>query len=182
MQNLSLDGRLALACACCLFGLAVANPAFGARPMVTDDARLTDAGACQVETWFRFNRSSTEYWALPACNPRGNLEITVGGAGADTRGFYHADTVVQFKTLFRRLQPDAWGYGLAIGRASHIGAGIDDSSNLQRYFYMPISRALFGERLVIHTNIGATEPTGPQQLRPIGGIGAEFDIADNGRT
>lgn len=156
--------------------------AWAARPMVTDDARLTDAGACQVETWFRFNRSSTEYWALPACNPGGNLEITLGGAFADSRGVYHADTVTQVKTLFKPLEVDGWGYGFAIGRARHIGAGVGETSNVQRYFYLPISRSLLGDRLVIHTNIGATEPSGAERLRGIGGVGAEWDIAGSGRT
>lgn len=155
---------------------------WAARPMVTDDARLTDAGACQVETWFRFNRSSTEYWALPACNPGGNLEITLGGAFADSRGVYHADTVTQVKTLFKPLEVDGWGYGFAIGRARHIGAGVEDTSNVQRYFYLPISRSLLGDRLVIHTNIGATEPSGAERLRGIGGVGAEWDITGSGRT
>lgn len=40
--------------------------------MITDDARTVDAKACQVETWVKFNRDSTEYWALPACNFTGN--------------------------------------------------------------------------------------------------------------
>ncbi len=46
-------------------------PAHAARPMYTDDARIVDPKSCQVESWIRFNRDSTEYWALPACNPLG---------------------------------------------------------------------------------------------------------------
>lgn len=182
MHRLFRHGLLWLISAAGLLGLMVAAPAFSARPMVTDDARLTDAGACQVETWFRFNRSSTEYWALPACNPGGNLEITLGGAFADSQGVYHADTVTQVKTLFKPLETDGWGYGLALGRARHIGAGIEDASNVQRYFYLPISRSLFGDRLVIHTNLGATEPSGGERLRGIGGVGGEFDITGSGQT
>ena len=30
--------------------------------MVVDDARIVDEGACQVETWRRFNRDSKETW------------------------------------------------------------------------------------------------------------------------
>jgi len=173
--------RLQLASTLAVLAL-MTSPTYAARPMVTDDARLTDAGACQLETWFRFNRTSTEYWALPACNPGGNLEITFGGAAADSRGLYHADTVVQLKTLFKPLETDGWGYGLAVGRARHIGAGVEDLSNVQRYFYLPISRSLFGDRLVIHANLGATEPDGPQRLRGIGGVGGEFDLTGEGRT
>ncbi len=53
-------------------------PAKAARPFVTDDARLTTAGSCQLESWTRFYADSTEVWALPACNPTGNLELTLG--------------------------------------------------------------------------------------------------------
>lgn len=160
----------------------VSGDAYGARPMVTDDARLTDAGACQLETWVRFNRSSTEYWALPACNPGGNLEITLGGAASDSQGLYHADTVVQLKTLFKPLETGGWGYGFALGRARHIGAGVDDSSNVQRYFYVPVSRSLLADRLILHLNLGATEPSGRERLRGIGGFGGEFDLTGAGRT
>ncbi len=173
---------LALPLICVASLLAAPCGTWAARPMVTDDARLTDAGACQVETWFRFNRSSTEYWALPACNPGGNLEVTVGGSLADSRGLYHADTVVQLKTLFRPLQTDDWGWGLAVGRARHIGAGVDDTSNVQRYFYLPISRSVSGDRLVVHVNLGASEPSGPERWRGIGGVGAEWDVTGAGKT
>ena len=63
--------------------------AFAARPMITDDARTVDAKACQVESWVRTNHGSREYWALPACNLTGNLELTFGGARtADATGTY----------------------------------------------------------------------------------------------
>ncbi|NCV70156.1 MAG: hypothetical protein EBW55_05505, partial [Betaproteobacteria bacterium] len=49
--------------------LGVCNLAHAARPFVTDDARLTTAGSCQLESWTRVNRASKpsarseEYWA-----------------------------------------------------------------------------------------------------------------------
>ena len=49
-----------------------------ARPMVTDDARLTKAGSCQVESWAKAYSGGNEFWALPACNPYGNFEMTLG--------------------------------------------------------------------------------------------------------
>lgn len=60
--------------------LVGASSAHAARPMITDDARLTDAGACQVESWVHIHGNQHEFWALPACNPGGNLELTLGGA------------------------------------------------------------------------------------------------------
>ena len=40
--------------------------ALAARPFVTDDARLTTAQSCQLETWVRTYPDSREAWALPA--------------------------------------------------------------------------------------------------------------------
>lgn len=52
--------------------------AYAARPFVTDDARLTTPKSCQLESWSRTYKNSTEIWALPACIVNGNLEITAG--------------------------------------------------------------------------------------------------------
>lgn len=89
-----------------------------ARPMVTDDARIVDAQACQVESWVKRNPDSTEYWAQPACNFTGNLELSLGAAkGKDDHGTRTADVALQAKTLFKPLEPDGWGWGLAVGHA-----------------------------------------------------------------
>ncbi|MGB9669869.1 MAG: hypothetical protein ACPLXR_01750 [Halothiobacillaceae bacterium] len=31
----------------------LADTALAARPMITDDARVVDTGACQIETWLK---------------------------------------------------------------------------------------------------------------------------------
>lgn len=91
-----------------------------ARPMVTDDARIVDAQACQVESWVKRNPDSTEYWAQPACNFTGNLELSLGAAkGKDDHGTRTTDVVLQAKTLFKPLEPDGWGWGLAVGHVRH---------------------------------------------------------------
>lgn len=157
--------------------MLVAPPAaHAARPMVTDDARLTDDGACQVESWVRLNRSSTELWALPACNPLGNLEITLGGAFADTAGFHKADDVIQLKTLLRPLETNGWGVGLTAGFARHIGAGIEDEGSRQRYVNLPVSRSFLDDRVVMHLNLGAADPVGPRGRRGTWGLGSEIDL------
>jgi len=157
-------------------GLVGASSAYAARPMVTDDARLTDAQACQVESWVRFNRSSTEFWALPACNPTGNLEITVGGAFSDIGSLHKADDVFQLKTLLKPLETNGWGVGFTAGFARHIGAGISDEANRQRYINVPISRSLADDRVVVHLNVGAADPTGPRGRRGTWGFGSEIDL------
>ena len=66
--------RLPLARVATLIALAslfVTLHAQAARPFVTDDARLTTAGSCQLESWIRICPESRESWAQPACNPGG---------------------------------------------------------------------------------------------------------------
>lgn len=151
-------------------------PALAARPMVTDDARLTDDGACQVESWVRLDRSSTELWALPACNPTGNLEITIGGAFADNSTLHKADDVFQLKTLLRPLETNGWGVGLAAGFARHIGAGIDEESDRKRYLNLPVSKSLLDDRVVLHLNLGLADPVGVRGRYGTWGLGSEIDL------
>lgn len=94
--------------------------AFAARPFMTDDARLTTAGSCQLESWTRVYKNSQEQWALPACNPTGNFEITAGGGRSKKTGEPGInDFVLQGKTLFRELNTNGYGWGLAVGQVNH---------------------------------------------------------------
>ena len=58
----------------------VGGTAFAARPMMTDDARIVDPQSCQLESWTKVYERHNEFWALPACNPFGFFELTVGGS------------------------------------------------------------------------------------------------------
>ena len=99
---------------------AFAPDAKAARPMITDDARIVDPKACQVESWVRRNRDSTEMWALPACNPTGQLDLTFGGARVEEHGENaFTDNLVQATTIVQPLQRTCWRVGLAGGAAHH---------------------------------------------------------------
>jgi hypothetical protein len=81
---------------------------------------MTTAGSCQLEGWMRVYPDSREVWMLPACNPGGNFEITAGGGRAKNTGeSATADYVLQAKTLFRPLETNDWGIGLAAGTVRH---------------------------------------------------------------
>ena len=47
-----------------LFVLLKAAPSFAARPMMTDDARIIESKACQLETWYKDTKQVKEFWAL----------------------------------------------------------------------------------------------------------------------
>lgn len=161
---------LSLALLLCLSGAVHA-----ARPMVTDDARLTDEKACQVESWARYNRASREFWALPACNPGGNVEITAGGALAYRDGErQNGGVTVQGKTLFKPLTTNGYGLGLAAGYATQPGA----SQAGDPYFYLPASLSLADDRIVLHANLGATHMRESRSNRPTWGIGSEIQTSE----
>jgi len=154
--------------------------AHAARPMVTDDARIVDAKACQLETWVRRNPDpgTTEWWALPACNPTGNLEITAGGArtwGDDLEGL--TDKVVQVKTLFRPFH-DGWGIGLAVGTDVHPKRDVSHAWPGNPYAYVPLTFAAAGDAWTVHVNAGATRDRDAGRTIGTWGVGNEVQLTE----
>jgi hypothetical protein len=138
------------------FSLLHVPPAHAARPMITDDARIVDGKACQVESWVRNNRGSREFWALPACNPTGNAELTFGGARTryDGDGSAMSDVQMQAKTIFRPLETNDWGAGLAVGFVRHPNLERGDRAPGDFYWYVPASYSFLDDKVVAHTNLG----------------------------
>ncbi len=158
-----------------VLGLCLAMPAWAARPFVTDDARLTTAGSCQLETWTRVYQDSREIWALPACNPGGNLEVTLGAGRANPdAGRSTTDYVAQFKTLFKPLARDGWAWGLGLGRVLHpqIAPGANQLGNT--YAYLPYTAAFGGDRFFVHANLGWLRDKASRDDRATWGLGGEF--------
>ncbi|HMT80233.1 MAG TPA: hypothetical protein PKD66_07655 [Azonexus sp.] len=151
------------------------SSAHAARPMITDDARLTDEGACQVESWAHIHGNQHEFWALPACNPGGNLEFTLGGALAyDGNRPESGAAVIQLKTLFKPLETNGYGMGLAAGYATQPGSAHSGNP----YFYVPVSFSLLDDRVVFHTNLGYTRERENQENRLTWGLGSETQLTD----
>lgn len=154
-------------------GLIVSH-AHAGRPMITDDARIVDARACQLESWIQDNRDSTEYWALPACNFTGNLELTLGGALTREAGqTATTDMVVQGKTLFKPLETNGWGIGLAVGTVRHPQAAARDW-----YAYVPTSFSFRDDAVVMHANVGWLRESANRRDYLTWGLGAEARLAE----
>jgi hypothetical protein len=157
--------------------LVTAQEAFAARPFVTDDARLTTAGSCQVESWTRLYQQSHEIWALPACNPWGNFELTFGGSLAKVDGQSATlDSALQAKTLFRALKTNDWGIGIALGKISHddIRPGPNQYGN--SYGYVPVSWSLWDDDVILHANIGLLHDKKTKQNNMTWGLGSEIKV------
>lgn len=157
-----------------LGGCLVQLPVQAARPFMTDDARLTTEGSCQLESWTRRYRDRSENWALPACNPSGNFEITAGGGHFSDNGLSSNDQVLQGKTLFRPLQTNDWAWGLALGQVRHP-SGVPGPNQLgNRYVYLPLSVSRLDDKLVFHANLGMSRDRQTRQHSTTWGVGAEF--------
>lgn len=157
------------------WSLLLCTVAQAARPFMTDDARLTTSGSCQIESWTRHYSDRNEYWALPACNPSGNFEITVGGGRFNAEGQPHSsDDVLQGKTLLRQLEPNGWGWGLAFGTVRHPGAQPGPNHLGNRYAYVPLSVSMLDDKVVVHTNLGWTRERQTQRNLTTWGAGVEY--------
>jgi hypothetical protein len=163
-----------------LLALLICLPALAARPFVTDDARLTTGGSCQLESWARHYSDSREVWALPACNPGGNFEVTLGGGRARNDGESStSDYVLQLKTLFRPLETNGWGIGLAAGSVRHpeIKPGPNQLGN--EFAYVPLSASFYEDKIIMHANLGWLRDHKSHQSNMTWGLGGEFYL--NGR-
>lgn len=163
----------------CIFLFLISAPAKAARPFVTDDARLTNTGSCQLESWTRLYENSTEFWALPACNPFGNLELTLGaGIAHEGDAGTSRDYVAQFKTLFKPLETNGWGIGFAIGKVYH--PEIKPGPNLlgNTYAYIPASLSLNDDKIIIHANLGMLKDNQTHSINTTFGIGSEYQITN----
>jgi hypothetical protein len=171
MQSLRLP-LLSILCA------GFSASAYAARPLVTDDARLTNAHSCQLETWMRSYQSGQELWALPACNLGENFEITLGGGSYHNRDndYRTEDWVGQFKTLFKPLERNGWGIGFAAGKVMHpdIQPGPNQLGNT--YFYIPVSFSFRDDDVVVHLNAGMLRDKQQARNKLNMGIGSEFKL------
>ena len=124
-----------------ILALVCAAPCFAARPFFTDDARIVERGHCQLETFYKEQRTyrASEFWFLPACNPLG-FELTLGR----NRIEHERNTVVQAKLLFKELQTNRSGYALSVG-----------SFGGDPYFNSIGSFSFVDDRAVVHANLGA---------------------------
>ena len=158
----------------------LAQHAFAARPFVTDDARLTNAGSCQLEAWTRLYQHSQELWALPACNPWGNFELTFGGSLAKVDGQSATlDSAIQAKTLFKALKTNDWGIGMALGRISHGDLNPGPNQYGNTYGYIPASVSLWNDDVILHANIGVLHDKQSKQNNMTWGLGSEIKVKPN---
>ena len=150
------------------------NLSYAARPMLTDDARIVDPKSCQLESWIRDSKHTTEYWALPACNVSENLEVTIGGSLEGVNGHSSfANELYQMKSIIQPITINQTGYSIVLGN------GRDPKRAMNRviqdwYLNVPISYP-YNDRLVIHTNLGMTHLTDEKTEKMNWGLSSEYN-------
>lgn len=158
--------------------LLAAPAAHAARPFVTDDARIVDKEGCQVETFVKKQREfrEREFWFLPACNPWGPAELTLGGIWVGSTQPGDSRTVIaQAKTLLKPLETNGSGFALTlgVGRVRPFEAPRAASP-----FFNAIGSFSFADdRVVLHTNLGGVRDKVVNLSRGTWGVGAEVLLA-----
>jgi hypothetical protein len=178
----------ALAAALAFALAAPALPVQAARPYFTDDARITPGGGCQIESWVHNHTRAgggTEFWAVPACNPTGNLEITAGvnrltGSDADPST---GNLLIQGKTLLRTLDTGV-GTGFAFGATGRLSGGSTASSPQSLasfYAYNVTSVAFADEAFVLLLLAGARRDRESRRTEALWGVGSETRLLRRGQ-
>lgn len=158
---------------------ALTGQAWAARPLITDDARIVDPKACQIESWVQsFKTKGTDAWALPGCNPFGFAEFTLGGAHGDNPEGEDRRTLWQIKTVIRPLQTNGWAWGIAVGNLS-IRPSDAIARSSQLYLNFPISASFRDDRFIVHLNVGGKHSKGDTgSFDPTWGLGTEITLTE----
>jgi hypothetical protein len=129
-------------------GLLAASGAH-AQQFVTDDAAITDRGACQLEAWY----GEAASWVLPACHFVREFELT-GGIGFVNDGEGRStEYVLQGKYLLREMTSNSFGVGVVAGLGydplAQVAGGVHGV-----FAYVPVSFSWREDRLILHGNLG----------------------------
>ena len=84
--------------------------------------------------------------------------------------------MLQGKTLFRPMDTNGWGTGLAVGAIKHPG---DGRSVSELYAYVPTSFSFYNDKFFLHTNVGVLHNQGTSTTRVTWGLGSETQLAEH---
>jgi hypothetical protein len=158
--------------------LAAALPmhAHGARPLVTDDARIADN--CQLESFVKRERGNgrSEVWLLPGCTLR-STELTVGGRRIEVQGDLESRAeILQAKTLLRPLERNGVGFAILAGAVHEVPRPDAASGAWAPFASLIASRSLADDRVAVHANGGFTKRPEDRANPYTWGMGAEVEV------
>ncbi len=133
------------------FLLSVPFYAWAGRPLYTDDATLTEAHSCQMESWTLHAKGTDQLTFNPACNPYGNFEVTAGYVVQHGAAGVQRSVSLQGKTLLRTLPTDG---GYAVGLGFGVSTSVTGATDQSEYVYVPLSLAAHDNTLLTDVNLG----------------------------
>ena len=147
--------------------LASIDGAHAGASLLVDDAAVTPAGRCQVESWVRGYSHGRELTAVPACNYAGT-EFSLG-----VSDFFKPGTGpllnLGAKHLWRDFDEETFGIGASMGATWSAASGRVEIES----FNIPASFAFDAQRnLVLHANLGWID-TRDTSHGLTGGVGLE---------
>ncbi len=140
-----------------------------AASLMVDDASITDAGRCQLESWGRHTDAGGEWTAVPACTVAGT-EWSLGIS--HQRALSATQWALGAKRVLRDIDQRRWGLALSVGVGSdwHHLRGGDWGVNA------PVTIALgANDRALLHLNVGWAQADGSRGRTE--GIGMEIATA-----
>jgi len=126
------------------------------QPLVTDDAAIVAPGTCQLEAWYHPTHDGHEYWAQPACNFTGNLELAVGLARTYPDGDPASSLIhLQAKTVLFPREDGQWSFGVVASGDRDTGASHGRTA-FQGYNVTGLASWYPRENLEIDLNLGVS--------------------------
>jgi len=143
-------GRLLL-----LLLVVAASSAHAAQPLATDDAAVVAPKSCQLEVWNRSAHGARTFWAQPARNFTGNLELSFGGARAQPdAGESSSIVALQAKTVLVASESGTSSFGMlaGAGRGKHLWIRNVRARRRSRSMRHRLQRAVVGRSLSRRTS------------------------------
>lgn len=160
-----------------VLAFAAAAPVLAGEPLATDDASVLPQGACQVESWVRYDRDLRFFAVAPACSPIDGLELGVGVAAYESKSEgRHAYLVLQAKPMLYRDPDERWAL------AATFSAGRDTGRPSARIGFQDATAVLIAswfasETLRVHGN-GGIAYSHDSFTTGTWGAAAEWDVDD----
>jgi hypothetical protein len=158
--------------------LTTASSVEAGQPLVTDDAAVVAAKTCQLEAWVLSADDGRAYFAQPACNFSGDLELSIGAARVRPDADGSSSLIaLQAKTVLFSLADREWSFGMLAGAGRDTGAP-HGSSAFQAYYAKALASWYPRSDLEIDLNLGAANTYGAGTFA-LAGAALQYSISDN---
>ncbi|WP_028769637.1 hypothetical protein [Silanimonas lenta] len=124
--------------------------AHAARPLITDDAAVVEAGTCQIEAWIEGRRGDSTRWLSPGCALPRTTELAIGiGRGFAQDAPRRTELAWQLKTLLIEGDEGLPHFAFALGGGQARGLPA------REWFATGIASLPLAEgRRFLHLNLG----------------------------